>query len=405
MTSLSDIWCSTASAEPSAEPAQPGAALICVGTRPEIIKMAPVRDALRAAGRPVTVLHTGQHREMAWPLFEFFDMRPDVYLTLRRERDGLAHLAAELLDVLGTAIARLQPGCVLVHGDTLSALSAAQAAFFSRVPIGHVEAGLRSGRKDDPFPEEICRQVIGRVADLHFAPTERAALNLRNEGIDPQCVLVTGNTVVDAALAARSRLERPGAWRHPQSLERLLGDQAGRCVLVTAHRRENWGEGIAAIARAVACIVDAHPDVRVVWPVHANPRVAQSINDEIGRASPAVKRRVLLLPPIDYPSLIACLARSWLVLTDSGGIQEEAASLGKPVLVLRETTERPEIIDAGLGQLVGANESRIVDAFDAISADFVAYRRMCASLARNPFGDGQAAGRIAEGVDALSSVR
>lgn len=403
MTSLSDIWSSTASAEAPAR-AEPGAALICVGTRPEIIKMAPVRDALRAAGRRVTVLHTGQHREMAWPLFEFFDMRPDVYLTLRRERDGLAHLAAELLDVLGTAIARLQPGCVLVHGDTLSAMAAAQAAFFARVPIGHVEAGLRSGSKDDPFPEEICRQVIGRLADLHFAPTERAALNLQAEGVDPRHIVVTGNTVVDAALAARQRLELPGAWRHPPPLDRLLADPSGRSVLVTAHRRENWGAGIAAIARAVVRIVRGHPDVRVIWPVHANPRVAQSVEDELRQAPAEVRQRVLLLPPIDYPSLIGCLSRSWLVLTDSGGIQEEAASLGRPVLVLRETTERPEILDAGLGRLVGAQEERIVAAFDAVSADADAYRRMCASPARNPFGDGRAAGRIAASLGAVSLV-
>jgi UDP-N-acetylglucosamine 2-epimerase len=403
MTSLSDIWCSTASAEAPAQ-AEPGAALICVGTRPEIIKMAPVRDALRAAGHRVMVVHTGQHREMAWPLFEFFDMRPDVYLTLRRERDGLAHLAAELLDVLGSAIARLQPGCVLVHGDTLSAMAAAQAAFFARVPIGHVEAGLRSGRKDDPFPEEICRQVIGRLADLHFAPTERAAQNLQAEGVDPRDIVVTGNTVVDAALAARQRLDRPGAWQYPPPLARQLADPSGRSVLVTAHRRENWSAGIAAIARAVVRIVRGHSDVRVIWPVHANPRVAQSVEDELRKAPAEVRERVLLLPPIDYPSLIGCLSRSWLVMTDSGGIQEEAASLGKPVLVLRETTERPEIIDAGLGRLVGAQEERIVAAFEAVSADACAYRRMCASPASNPFGDGRAAGRIAASLGAVSPV-
>ncbi|MCI1193654.1 UDP-N-acetylglucosamine 2-epimerase (non-hydrolyzing) [Calidifontimicrobium sp. SYSU G02091] len=395
MTLLSDIWCSTASVEASTK-AKSAAALICVGTRPEIIKMAPVRDALRAAGQRVMVVHTGQHSEMAWPLFDFFDMRPDICLRLRRERDGLPHLAAELLDVLGTAIARLQPGYVLVHGDTLSAMAAAQAAFFARVPIAHVEAGLRSGRTDDPFPEEMCRQVIGRFADLHFAPTERAALNLRAEGVNSDRIVVTGNTVVDAALATRRRLRLPGAWRHPPPLEHLFADSSGRIVLVTAHRRENWGGGIAAIARAVVQIVRGHADVRAIWPLHANPRVAQTVENELRHAPDEVRARVLLLPPVDYPSLIDCLSRSWLVLTDSGGIQEEAASLGKPVFVLRETTERPEILDAGLGRLVGADENRIVAAFDALSADAEAYRRMCASLAFNPFGDGLAATRIAE---------
>lgn len=394
MTSLSDIWCSTASAEAPVI-AEPGAVAICVGTRPEIIKMAPVRDALRARGQRVTVVHTGQHREMAWPLFDFFDMRPDVYLTLRRERDGLAHLAAELLDALGAAIARLKPACVLVHGDTLSAMAAAQAAFFAKVPVGHVEAGLRSGRKDDPFPEEMCRQVIGRLADLHFAPTERAARNLQTEGIESRRILVTGNTVVDAALATRKRLDLPGAWQHPPQLAPVLCDLPGRNVLVTAHRRENWGTGIAAIARAVVRIACTHPDVRVLWPVHANPCVARSIAEQVQAAPAEVRKRVLLLPPIDYPSLIGCLSRSWLVMTDSGGLQEEAASLGKPVLVLRETTERPEILEAGLGRLVGTREGQIVAAFDALSADAGAYRRMCASPARNPFGDGQAARRIA----------
>ena len=364
--------------------------------------MAPVHAALCMAGHRVTVVHTGQHSDMAWPLFEFFEMWPQVCLTLRRERDGLAHLAGELLDKLGLAFAQLQPRGVLVRGDTLSAMCAAQAAFFAKLPLGHVEAGLRSGRKDDPFPEEICRQVVGRLADRHFAPTDRARLNLQAEGVDPAKIVVTGNTVVDAALAARERLGLPGGWRHPVQLQRVLAERTGRCVLVTAHRRENWAEGIAAIARAVLRIVRAHPDVRVVWPMHSNPRLSEAVRSEIRRALTAAEDRVLLLPPIDYPSLIALLMRSWLVLTDSGGIQEEAASLGKPVLVTRETTERPELIDAGFGRLVGANEDEIIRAFNAISADDGLHRRMCAMPSEKPFGDGLAAVRIATSFDAWS---
>jgi UDP-N-acetylglucosamine 2-epimerase (non-hydrolysing) len=341
---------------------------------------------------------------MAWPLFQFFQMEPDVSLTLGRKREGLGYLASELIDKLSMAIERLRPRCVLVHGDTLSAMAAAQAGFFAQVPVAHIEAGLRSGRIDDPFPEEMCRRVIGQLAQVHFAPTKRAAMNLQAEGIAPDRIVVTGNTVVDAVLTTRRRLDTAGTWRHPPQLERWFADDAGRLVLVTAHRRENWASGIAAIARALVRIVRNHSDVRIIWPLHANPLVAQSIRTEFERATPPVRERVLLLPPLDYPSLIASLSRSWLVMTDSGGLQEEAASLGKPVLVLRATTERPELLDAGVGRLVGTDEEQIIAAFDAVSDDVNTYRGMCGSPLKSLFGDGLAASRIAAGLSTFGLV-
>ena len=371
--------------------------LLCMGTRPEIIKMAPVYRALRATGERVCVLHTGQHDDMAWPLYRFFAMRPEYEVVLERSRTGLPHLASELLARVGEVLDYVAPRGVLVHGDTLSAFTAATAAFFARIPVGHVEAGLRTHAMYDPFPEEKNRELIARLASIHFAPTAQARANLLREGIDATTIVVTGNTVVDATRLATERLCASEDQLIDGEVARFLAAYAAhRLVVVTAHRRESWGAGIERIAAAVARILVEHPDVAIVWPVHANRAVAQSVAQGLARLDPASAARLLLTAPLEYPTLIATLRSSWIVLTDSGGIQEEAVSMGVPILVLRATTERPEIVANGYGRLVGTEVDAIATTFDALSLDRAARAAMCCRPGASPFGDGHAAERICE---------
>lgn len=373
--------------------------LLCMGTRPEIIKMAPVYHALRATGDAVRVLHTGQHDEMAWPLYRFFGMQPDHSVELKRAREGLANLAAELLAGIGEHIKRNRPRTLLVHGDTLSAFAAATAGFFAQVPVGHVEAGLRTHTMYDPFPEEKNRELIGRLATFHFAPTAQARANLLREGIADASIVVTGNTVVDATRLAVARLDQGKARLVDDDVRDFLSAHSGkRLLLITAHRRENWGAGIQRIAHAVAQVLREHEDVAAIWPVHANPAVANDVATGLAALDPSAAARLLLTSPLDYPSLIAALRRCWLVLTDSGGIQEEAVSLSVPSLVLRETTERPEIVAAGYGRLVGTDATTIVAAFNALSDDRAAHAAMRCRAGESPFGDGYAAQRICAGL-------
>jgi UDP-N-acetylglucosamine 2-epimerase len=370
--------------------------LVCLGTRPEIVKMAPVVHALRAAGQPVAVLHTGQHDAMAWPLYRFFGIEPDHVLVPDRARDGLSDLAASLLAAIGARFEAQAPRGVLVHGDTLSAMAAATAAFFARVPVGHVEAGLRTFARYDPFPEEKNREVIARYASLHFAPTTLARDNLLREGIAAAAIHLTGNTAVDATRLAVRRLNAAAAGAIDPQVARFLAAHEGhRLVLVTAHRRENWGEGIRRIGAAVARILREHGDVTVLWPVHANPAVARDVAAGLVSLDASSVARLLLTEPLDYPTLIGALRRGWLALTDSGGIQEEAVTLGVPVHVLRETTERPEILAAGCGRLVGTDVDTITRCFDELSANRAAHAAMRCRPEANPFGDGYAAERIA----------
>lgn len=369
--------------------------LLCTGTRPEIIKMAPVYRALRARGDKVRVLHTGQHEAMAWPLYRFFGMRPEFEAVLERTRAGLAPLAAELIARAGEVFDYARPRGVLVHGDTLSAFAAATAAFYARIPVGHVEAGLRTHTRYDPFPEEKNRELIGRLATWHFAPTAQARANLLREGIADHAVRVTGNTVVDAARLAVARLDSGEAGLVEPEVARFLAEhESGRLVVVTAHRRENWGAGIQRIAAAVARVLREFPDTAVLWPVHANPAVANDVATGLAQIDPASSARLLLTAPLDYPSLIAALRRCWLVATDSGGIQEEAVALGVPSLVLRQTTERPEIVAAGYGRLVGTDTQAIAQAFETLSRDRAAHASMRCRAGDSPFGDGHAAERI-----------
>ena len=378
--------------------------LLCMGTRPEIIKMAPVHDALRrraAAGAAVQplVLHTGQHDEMAAPLYRFFEMPPDFALTPRRRGASLAHLSASVLEQSAEAIERAAPDVVLVQGDTSSALCCALAALYARIPVGHVEAGLRT-YEVDPFPEEKNRELVGRLAAWHFTPTDQATRNLKQEraaGIVRQ----VGNTIVDAVeLGLRRLAGRPLADVDPsdpavRALDAFLAARSDRrLMLVTAHRRENWGEPMQRIAQAVGRLARARPDLAWVWPLHQNPQVQATVRGELQALAEGDRAPLLLTPPLNYPALLAVLARTTLILTDSGGIQEEAATLRRPVIVLRESTERQELIDAGGGVLAGTSVDAIIGATARILDDASVYAAM--QVRENPFGDGRTSERIVD---------
>lgn len=382
----------------TATPSASSPVLISVGTRPEIIKMAPLHAELRRRGVPVAWVHTRQHREMADTLYDFFDIQPEHQIALERQNGSLSHLNSLLLEGLSALFERVHPRAVLVHGDTTSTLASAQAAFYLGVPVGHVEAGLRTFVAREPFPEEKNRELTARLASWHFAPTAGAAANLAREGIADAAVHTVGNTAVDAALGTCARLDQLLAEGGPAlppeiaPLRRNVG--VHRLMTVTAHRRENWGDGIRSTARAVATLLEAHDDLAVVWPVHGNPAVSETVHAELDGLAERLKGRLTLCPPLDYPALLWCLRRSALVLTDSGGIQEEGAALSVPVLVLRNTTERPELIDAGAGMLVGTDEARIVSLVSHLLADSPDLSRMRAAI--NPFGDGHTSARVAD---------
>lgn len=366
--------------------------LVACGTRPEIIKMAPVYHALRQSAtlEPV-LLHTGEHTDLAAPLYDFFKMKPDHTMVLERSNAMLAHLSAIVLEGCSKVIRQEAPKAVLVHGDTTSAAMSALAAFYEQVPIGHVEAGLRTYDNYSPFPEEMNRALIGRMADWHFAPTVSAKESLLRENVKESSIYVTGNTVIDAAHLTTEVLSAgyADAFLEKENLaERVKGK---RLVLVTAHRRENWGSGLVAISQAIATMLKEQPDVLVVWPLHANPDVAKVVVDTLDEAG-ADKSRLILSPPLEYPTLIWMLHNAWVVMTDSGGIQEEAAAFGVPVLVLRDSTERPELISAGGGVLVGANYTNIIDTVTRLTFDPASWESM--RNIRNPFGDGTARNRI-----------
>jgi UDP-N-acetylglucosamine 2-epimerase (non-hydrolysing) len=358
------------------------------GTRPEAIKMFPVVHALRQMpSLDVRVCVTAQHREMLDQVLEIARITPDVDLDVMRANQTLDGLLARLVVGLGEMFDSERPDRVLVHGDTLTTMAATLAAYFRKIPVGHVEAGLRSGNIYHPWPEEVNRKVAGAVADLHFAPTETAAAALRRENVPADRIHVTGNTVIDALLATKARIDDTPSLA--SGLDPLIDRFAGkRIIAVTSHRRENFGDGMKAIAQAIAAIA-ARDDVAVVFPVHPNPHVRAAMEPILGSLS-----NVALVDPLDYPHFVRLLAASELVLTDSGGVQEEAPALGKPVLVMRETTERPEGIEAGTARLVGTDKARIVSEIFKLLDDKDAYSAM--ARAHNPFGDGTAAKQIAE---------
>ena len=362
--------------------------LLCVfGTRPEAIKMAPVVGELkRWADRfRCKVCVTAQHRQMLDDVLHLFAITPDYDLDVMREAQSPGYVAAAVFTKLEAVLHKEKPDWVLVQGDTTTTMAAALAAFYQRVRVGHVEAGLRTGDKWQPFPEEINRRVTDLVTDLHFAPTPRALENLLREGVPESDVIVTGNTVIDALLEVTAR---PFDYRGTP-LQGL--DQDGRrLILLTAHRRESFGPPLRNICRAVREVACAYAgDVHVVYPVHPNPEVSRLVHDELGGVP-----NISLLAPLDYLSLAQMMKRSYLILTDSGGIQEEAPSLGVPVLVLREVTERPEGVEAGTAKLVGTDTATIIAEARRLLDDRQEYERMARAV--NPYGDGLASRRIAQ---------
>lgn len=361
--------------------------LVTFGTRPEAIKMFPVVFALRETGQfDVKVVVTAQHRELLDSVMALASLQPDLDLDLMLPDQTLDGLASRILTRFGEALDSLRPDRVLVHGDTLTTMMASLACYFRRIPVGHVEAGLRSGNIYSPWPEEVNRKVTGVIADLHFAPTDTAADALHAENVAERSIHVTGNTVIDALLFAQKKIAAdPSLTPAIAPLrERFKGK---RIIAVTAHRRENFGAGMAQIAQGLQSLA-AREDVALIYPLHPNPNVA-------GVMQPALVGydNIALIKPLDYLDFVAMMAASDIVLTDSGGIQEEAPSLGKPVLVMRDTTERPEGVAAGTARLVGADANVILKETSRLLDDPVAYEAM--SRAHNPYGDGTASAQIA----------
>jgi len=358
--------------------------ILCIfGTRPEAIKMAPViralqKDSVRA---DVRICVTAQHREMLDQVLRLFEITPDHDLDIMRADQSLTEVTAAALRGLDAVIASERPDWVVVQGDTTTAMAAALVAFYHRVRIAHVEAGLRSWNRAHPFPEEINRRLADDLSNLHFAPTELARQNLLREGWDGSTVIVTGNTVIDA-------LQWVAALPTPSDLEALIPENGTRLLLVTAHRRESFGPAMEDISLALRDLATRYADsVRVVYPVHLNPRVREPVHRILGDLP-----NIALVPPLDYLRFVHVMKRAYLVLTDSGGIQEEAPGLGKPVLVLREVTERPEAVAAGTARVIGTSRGRVVEEAARLLDDPAQYARMAHAV--NPFGDGHAAERI-----------
>ncbi len=352
--------------------------LVAVGTRPEAVKMAPVVHALKAAPwADVRVLATAQHRQMLDQIHAFFGFEPDRDLDLMRQNQTLADLTARMIAAMDPVLAEEAPDLVLAQGDTTTVMVTALASFYRKVPFGHVEAGLRTGDLHNPFPEEMNRVLVGRMTSLHFAPTQGSADNLAKEGLTDN-VHVTGNTVIDALLWAAERVD--AAQFAPPAGKKL--------VLVTAHRRENFGAPFENVCQALRAVAD-RGDVQLLYPVHPNPNVRDTAHRVLDDHA-----AIELVEPLDYPRMVAAMRACDLILTDSGGVQEEAPSLGKPVLVLRTTTERPEGVTAGAARLVGTDRDVIVAAANELLDDAAAYQAM--AKVENPYGDGRAAHRIAE---------
>ncbi len=384
--------------------------LTVFGTRPECIKMAPVVRALDAhPDLRQTVCVTAQHREMLDQVLELFEITPDLDLDLMTHDQTLGELTARILEATGEVLPDVDPDLTLVQGDTTTTFATALASFYEQIPVGHVEAGLRTGDRYDPWPEELNRKMTGDLADVHFPPTDSARGNLLDERVDEAAIHVTGNTVIDALLWVRDRVrdipaddlqaflsQNTASTPPPDRLLEFLAHRAPDAtnldeplVLITAHRRENQGAGFEEIIDGIRRLADHHPDGRFVYPVHLNPNVHDPVHDALDDID-----NVDLIPPLDYAPFVYLMDHATLVLTDSGGIQEEAPSLGKPVLVMRDTTERPEAIDAGVAELVGADADKIYESARELLENREAYEEM--AQASNPFGDGKAAERIVE---------
>jgi UDP-N-acetylglucosamine 2-epimerase (non-hydrolysing) len=369
--------------------------LIVFGTRPEAIKMAPVVKRLeKHASIKTKVCVTAQHREMLDQVLRLFSIQPHFDLDAMRPGQDLFSLTSDVLVRVGQVYAETQPDLVLVHGDTTTSFVASLAAFYHKIPVGHVEAGLRTRNLYSPWPEEANRQLTAVLAEHHFAPTEAARENLLSEGVPCSRIYVTGNTVIDALLEVSAALDKDHRLSTELSDRFPLLRRNARLVLITGHRRENFGEGFRAICRAIARLSTEFPEIDFVYPVHLNPNVLAPVHSLLSQ-----KPNVHLIEPQDYLPFIWLMKRSSIILTDSGGVQEEAPSLGKPVLVMRDTTERPEAVQAGTVELVGTDEDRILGAARRLLSDAGAYEAM--SRAHNPYGDGCAAERIAKEIETI----
>ena len=373
--------------------------LLVFGTRPEAIKMAPLVHEFKKHPDQFETLVcvTGQHREMLDQVLELFQIIPDVDLNIMKSGQDLYDVTSRVLLGMRDVLKELAPDVVLVHGDTTTSMAAALAAFYQQITVGHVEAGLRTGNIYSPWPEEMNRLMTGRIATYHFSPTTLSKQNLLKENVNAEHIIITGNTVIDALhwVVNKIHLEQGLRDRLHQSIlnygydtDRL--DKGKRLVLITGHRRENFGEGFLNICHAIASLAEKYPDVDFVYPMHLNPNVRKPVMEILGSGNP----NVFLIEPLQYLQFVFLMEKSYLVLTDSGGVQEEAPGLGKPVLVMRDTTERPEAVDAGTVMLVGADRVRIEDGVSSLLENVTLYEKM--SKAVNPYGDGLACQRIVD---------
>ncbi len=368
--------------------------LTVFGTRPEAIKMAPLVHALAADDRfEAKCCVTAQHREMLDQVLELFEITPDYDLNLMRAGQTLNDVTARIVQELKPVLQEFQPDVVLVHGDTATTFAASLAAYYEQIEVGHVEAGLRTGNIYSPWPEEANRRLTGVLTNYHFAPTETSKENLLRENFAPEDIFVTGNTVIDALLMVKDKIESDSDLSATLAAQFPFLDESKQLILVTGHRRESFGGGFERICEALAQTAKQHPNVQILYPMHLNPNVREPVNRILGDVE-----NVLLIEPQQYLPFIYLMSRSHIILTDSGGIQEEAPSLGKPVLVMRDTTERPEAVAAGTVKLVGTNVEKITASLGSLLNDEEAYQDM--SFAHNPYGDGKACERI---LDALTA--
>ncbi|MDC7716132.1 UDP-N-acetylglucosamine 2-epimerase (non-hydrolyzing) [Vogesella sp. DC21W] len=364
--------------------------LTVFGTRPEAIKMAPLVHALAEAdGIDSKVCVTAQHREMLDQVLALFEIKPDYDLNIMKPGQSLSQITSTILQGMEPVLADFKPDIVLVHGDTSTTLAASLAAFYARIKVGHVEAGLRTGNLYSPWPEEANRKLTGALAEWHFAPTDTSSQNLAKENIPASQVAITGNTVIDALLWVKAKLDSNVKFAEQFSQQFAFLDSSKRMVLVTGHRRESFGSGFENICSALAQLAADYPDVQIVYPVHLNPNVREPVNRILSGVD-----NVYLIEPQDYLPFVYLMDKAHIILTDSGGIQEEAPSLGKPVLVMRDTTERPEAVAAGTVKLVGTDQSNIISTVKQLLDNQQAYLSM--SKAHNPYGDGKACQRIVE---------
>ena len=368
--------------------------LTVFGTRPEAIKMAPVVLGLqKAAGIESIVCVTAQHRQMLDQVLNLFEIKPDYDLDLMAPNQDLFDITSKVLLGLRDVLRQAKPDIILVHGDTTTCFAAALAAFYENIKIGHVEAGLRTGNLRAPFPEEANRTLVGRLADYHFAPTQLSKHNLLTENVPEANIIVTGNTVIDALLLVRDKVNRlpEQVWQEKLGTElyQRITDKARKLILITGHRRENFGQGFIDLCSAIKTLAEKHPDWDLIYPVHLNPNVQKPVYEILNNLS-----NVTLISPLDYEPFVWLMDQSDLILTDSGGIQEEGPSLGKPVLVMRDVTERPEAVDAGTVMLVGTNKEKIVNGVETVLLDSSVYLTM--SKAHNPYGDGTAVDKIVQ---------